>query len=162
MAAEEGADTVEITATRSAAEVPFGAVAPLLPAPDGPPDPGPAGDPVDHLRHSLAAQSAPAGDRTAVVLVDDAHLLDDASATLVHQLATSDGAVLVATVRTGEPAPDPVVALWKDGLAERLELDGLGPDVTAGVLEAVLGGPVDPGTAVRLAELCEGDGHLLR
>ena len=33
----------------------------------------------------------------------------------------------IATVRTEEPAPDPIVALWKDELAERLELQPLDP-----------------------------------
>ena len=48
-----------------------------------------------------------------------AHLLDDASATLLHQAVTTGAAVVVATVATGEPAPDSVVALWKDELLAR-------------------------------------------
>jgi DNA-binding CsgD family transcriptional regulator len=162
MATEGGADTVEVTATRSAAEVPFGAVAPLLPVPGEPQDADSIDEPVDHLRRSLAALAGRTGDRPVVVFVDDAHLLDDASATLVQQVAAADTAGIVATVRTGEPAPDPVVALWKDGITDRVELDRLGPDVVAGVLEGVLGGPVDPATVARLAELSEGNGHLMR
>ncbi len=63
--------------------------------------------------------------RPLALLVDDAHLLDDASATLVHQLASTRSAFVVLTVRSESPAPDPVVALWKDELAERIDLSPL-------------------------------------
>ena len=66
-----------------------------------------------------------AGDGPLVVFVDDAHLLDDGSATMLHQLAMTGAATVLATVRTGESAPDAVVALWKDGPAERIELQVL-------------------------------------
>src|ERR1700760_592 len=46
-----------------------------------------------------------------LVLVDDAHLLDDLSALIVHQLVLQDVASVIATIRTGEPAPDAVTAL---------------------------------------------------
>ena len=38
---------------------------------------------------------------------------------------------MLATLRSGERAADSVVALWKDGLAERLELQPLGPEAIA-------------------------------
>jgi len=41
--------------------------------------------------------------------IDDAHLLDDMSAALVHQLAASGRAYVIATVQAGEPVPDPGV-----------------------------------------------------
>ncbi len=63
-----------------------------------------------------------AGVRPLVVFVDDAHLLDGGSATLVHQLALTRAATVLVTVTSGETAPDPVVALWMDGPAERIEL----------------------------------------
>ena len=58
--------------------------------------------------------------------VDDAQLLDPASAALVLHLVTSGTAFVVATVRTGERPPDAVVSLWKDTGAQRLELGELG------------------------------------
>jgi predicted ATPase len=57
-----------------------------------------------------------------LVLVDDAHLLDDLSALIVHQLVLQNVASVIATIRTGEPMPDAVTALWKDNLLRRLEL----------------------------------------
>ena len=47
------------------------------------------------------------GGRPLVLLVDDAHLLDDASATLVHQLVATRSAFVIATVRTGEAGARP-------------------------------------------------------
>ncbi len=63
-----------------------------------------------------------------VVLVDDAHLLDELSALVLHQLVHSRAAAVIVTIRTGEPAPAAVTALWKDGLLRRRELE---PGVTA-------------------------------
>ena len=71
---------------------------------------------VGRLINSFVAQQ-----RQGKVLigVDDAHLLDGLSAHVVHQLAQTRGPRLVVTVRTGEPEPDAVTALWKDGLLAR-------------------------------------------
>jgi DNA-binding CsgD family transcriptional regulator len=97
-----------------------------------------------------------------VLFVDDAHLLDDASATLIHQLAYTDAAFVLVTVRTGEPAPDPIVALWKDGITERMELGGLTAESIEELLPSILGGPVDPAAAVALAVHCQGNVLFLR
>src|SRR5262245_44065962 len=86
MADERGADTAHVTATRSAAQVPFGAVAPLLPAAL---DPSERTDHADTLRRTLDALAARSRERPLVLFVDDAHLLDDASATLLHQVAAA-------------------------------------------------------------------------
>jgi DNA-binding CsgD family transcriptional regulator/DNA-binding transcriptional ArsR family regulator len=97
-----------------------------------------------------------------VVFVDDAHFLDDGSATLLHQLALAHAATVVATVRTGTPVPDPVVALWKDGPAERIEVAALSAAAVEEILVTVLGGPVDTATLRRLSEHCRGSPLFLR
>ena len=74
------------------------------------------------------------------MFVDDAHLLDGGSATLVHQLALTGAATALVTVRSGEMAPDPVVALWKDALAERIEVAVLPDAAIEELLAMVLGG----------------------
>ena len=160
LAERAGLATVRVTATRSAAELPFGALTPLLPGED--PPAGTVDDRADLLRRSAAALVERAGDRRLVVLVDDAHLLDGSSATLVHQLVAGGSAVVVATVTTGEPAPDPIAALWKDGLAERMDIGGLGSDAIAELLPVVLGGPVDPATSAALTDHCRGNVLYLR
>lgn len=150
----------QATASRSAAQLPFGALAPLLPT--RPPEPGALDDRIDLLRRSVAALAERSGDRRLLLFVDDAHLLDDASATLIYQVAATDAATVLVTVLVGEPAPDPVVALWKEGLGERVEVGGLKAEAIEELIAAVLGGPVDPATAVQLTERCQGNALFLR
>lgn len=59
------------------------------------------------------------GDRF-VLGVDDPTCSTTPPPPLVHHLAGTGVDFVVVTVRIGESPPDPVVALWKDGLAERL------------------------------------------
>ena len=115
------------TATRASRGLPFGAFASLLP-PDPADDRLARGEHGELLRRYVQAVVEGAEGRPLVVFVDDAHLLDAGSATLVHQLALTRAATVVATVRSGEAVPDPVVALWKDGPAERIEVGVLDDD----------------------------------
>src|SRR2546421_8560338 len=120
-----GCATFRVAATRAAATIPFGAFAQPLP----PPGALPAGQ-LDFLRQAVRALGELAGNRRLVLSVDDAHLLDAGSATLVHQIVTSGRALVVVTVRAGEPALDPIVALWKERLTAYVELQALGrPEV---------------------------------
>ncbi len=66
-----------------------------------------------------------AGGRPLLLAVDDAHQLDAASALLVHQLVADFTTLVALTVRLGEPVPDPITALWKDELAERVDVGPL-------------------------------------
>jgi DNA-binding CsgD family transcriptional regulator len=146
---------------QAAAEIPFGALAHLLPAPAG--DAVSAREDRSRMLHRYAdALTGPADGRRLVLLVDDAHLLDDSSATLVYQLATTGAAFVLVTVRAGTRAPDPVTALWKDGLTDRVELAGLPNELLEQLLGAALGGPVDPDTVLTLATRCDGNVLFLR
>ena len=84
-----------------------------------------APDRAELLRRSVDGLVAAAGDRRLLVGIDDAHLLDDSSAALVHQLATATPVTVLVTVRSGTQAPDPIVALWKDTAADRFEIQAL-------------------------------------
>ena len=114
IARRAGPDVGIVRATASAQEVPLGAFADVVPGagPNGvPPDLADLREAVHALAHGL-------------LVVDDAHLLDEVSATVVHQVVSSGRARVVLTVRTGEAAPDAVTALWKDELAvEGLEIE---------------------------------------
>jgi DNA-binding NarL/FixJ family response regulator len=97
-----------------------------------------------------------------LVLVDDAHLLDDMSALIVHQLVLQGVASVIATIRTSESTPDAVTALWKDSLLRRLELQPLSRNETGHLLQSVLDGPVSAECADRMWKLSRGNVLFLR
>ncbi len=109
---------------------------------------------------AIAAAVRARGDRVCL-LVDDAHHLDEASAGLVHQLHVT-GVPVLATLRTGLVAPEPITALWKADGGRRISLAPLPPADVAILLERVLGGQVDTGTARELARRSAGNPLLLR
>ncbi len=143
-------------ATRSAASIPLGAFAALLPA-----TPAPAAG-ADVLARARAALAERTGGRRLVLCVDDGHLLDDASAALVHQLVAAGEAFAVVTVRRDEPAPDALRALWKDDLCAFVELSELSRADVERLLGEVLGGPLDGRSRRALWELTRGNGLFLR
>src|SRR3954467_13809455 len=109
-----------------------------------------------------AAQTLRAGGPGWVLGVDDAHLLDEVSATVLQHLATERAILMVLTVRSGQSAPDAVTALWKDGPAERLDLPPLAEAPTTALLRAVLDGPVEAATEHRFFEITRGNVLWLR
>jgi DNA-binding CsgD family transcriptional regulator/tetratricopeptide (TPR) repeat protein len=145
-----GGRTNWIVGTQSARSLPLGAFAASLTDPISEPMPG-----VRRLINSFVAQRVLIG-------VDDAHLLDELSAHVVHQLAQSRGSRLVITVRSAAGEPDAVTALWKDRLLARLDLQPLSADATRDVIEADLGGPVDTRSARRFWTLTGGNALFLR
>ena len=113
--------------------------------------------PTSRSSSSAAAPSASAPARTDAPVclgVDDAHLLDPASAALVLHLATAAGVFVVVTVRAGVTAPDAIDSLWKDGGARRMELQPLSDDAIEALVEAALDGPVGQ-SVVRARRRCQ-------
>ena len=108
--------------------------------------------------------AALAGEREAraVVLVDDAHLLGGPAAGLLLQLAMDGAACVVAAVPAGEPVADGVVTLWKDGLADRVDLTGLARPAVEELLWTTLRGPVEPATVTQLFNQAQENLHFLR
>ena len=154
VARQRGALTRWAVATESARALPLGAFAPTL---------GMVGsDPARLVRQASDALPAGTGKAGVVIGVDDAHLLDELSATLVHQLVLRRVASVVLTLRSGEAAPDAVTALWKDGHLSRLELQPLSQDETTALVEARLGGPLDSATARRLWSITRGNALYLQ
>ncbi|MGC9439689.1 LuxR C-terminal-related transcriptional regulator [Streptomyces sp. WG5] len=97
-----------------------------------------------------------------LLLVDDAHLLDDASAALVHQLAVHGRTRLLVVATEGVPAPGAVSRLWSGELLPRLTLEPLPREETADLLAAGAATALDPLTVDRLHRLSRGDLRLLR
>jgi DNA-binding CsgD family transcriptional regulator len=136
--------------------LPFGGLAQILPS-----DP-PAGlSPAGLLRWAVDGLHADAGERPIVLAIDDAHLLDPPSAALAH-LVVREGATLLGTLRTAEPVPPPIRALWTEGLLSHAELAPLDPNESRALLTTLAGGPIEAGSAQRLARLGGGNPLLLR
>jgi len=157
IARERGFPTASVRANRSAATIPYGAFAPLLPTTDRPRE-----SRADVLREATEAVLALAGDGRLVLFVDDAHELDEASAALLLQLALSDRTFLVVTMRSDQPAPDPVVLLWKDEILGRIDLQPLGAKDTARLIAGALGGAVEGTTVQGLWSASGGNALFLR
>jgi DNA-binding CsgD family transcriptional regulator len=149
--------TAHVIATRSAASIPFGPFAAFLPAGE---DLHP--ELLGLLRQAGEALAERAGTRRLVLVVDDAHLLDDGSAALVHQVARERTCSVLATVRTPGPAPDTVTALWKEGLAERIDLGVLTEEEVREAATGALGGPVAAASVRRLWQVSGGNALYVR
>lgn len=155
--AADGRQTSWMAATEALRSIPFGAIAHLLPD-DWPAD-------ADRLRvlAAVAGRARAMGGREQVILgFDDAHLLDEGSAALLVHLAARQLAFLVVTVRAGTAVPDAVTALWKDGMADRLDLGGLPAPAVDALVDHVLGGDVDGLTRELLHRTAGGNPLALR
>jgi hypothetical protein len=138
-------------ATASSATIPLGAMAGLIP------DEVRSDNPLELVRRSLAALRELADRRTMLLFVDDAQLLDPTSATLVLELAATTEVFVLATLRSGEPTPDAVDALWKDGGARRIELGRISDAAVEELVEAGVGRPVEQGTMRQIVDACAGN-----
>lgn len=148
-AASDGVATSHVIATRSAATQPLGVLQPLL-ADDARSADGATLPTGRHL-------AVPGGGKRLVVLVDDAHLLDDASAALLLEAADGTTVSVLYTVTAGASRPDAVTALWKDRGAERIEIEPLDTAGVIGMTQHLLGGgDVPEWVGERLAQLAGG------
>jgi DNA-binding CsgD family transcriptional regulator len=122
-----------VAGTESARSIPLGVFAHLV---------GPAAsrDPIAGL---AAARETIRAAEHSIIGVDDAHLLDHLSATLVHQLALEGSVRIVAAVRDGEVVPDAITSLWKDGYLKRLRLSPFSKKQCLGLVEEALGGRLE-------------------
>ena len=155
-AERDGAHTAWAQATRSAASVPLGAFAGVIPVDAG------SDDRFELLPRATQSMRELAGGQQLVIGVDDVQLLDRASAALVLHVAATAAAFVVATVRSDEPCEDAIVSLWKDLEAPRLELSCLGEADTERLLEAMLGGPVEQGISGWIRETSGGNALYVR
>ncbi|MBX7548311.1 LuxR C-terminal-related transcriptional regulator [Streptomyces sp. tea 10] len=139
--AVRGTDHALVTGTPEARELPFAAFAHLLP---------------DAVSPQRAVQIL-SGVR--LLVVDDAHLLDEASAALVHQLAVHGRTRLVVAAVDGVPTPGAVSRLWTGELLPRL---ALAPLPYEDVVQLLAPSGLEPLTVRRLHGVCRGDLRLLR
>jgi DNA-binding NarL/FixJ family response regulator len=138
--------------TESSRSIPLGVFAHRIPTTG-------SRDPVALL---AAAREAVLGGPETVIGVDDAHLLDELSSTLLHQIAVERAGQIVATVRSGEPVPDAVTALWKDNYLRRLDLMPFTKQQSIELVESVLGGTLEGLSADVMWEASGGNPLFLR
>ncbi|SNX65440.1 DNA-binding NarL/FixJ family response regulator [Streptomyces sp. TLI_55] len=142
--AVRGTDCARVAGTPETRHIPFAAFAHLLPE-------------TVSLHRAVQLLAA-----VRLLLVDDAHLLDDASAALVHQLAVHGRTRLLIVATDGTAVPSAVARLWTGELLPRLVLEPLPQEETAQLAAAGVGGALEPLTVNRLHRLCRGDLRLLR
>ena len=151
-----GAETEWVAATRAAAAIPFGALAALLP------EPMPLGAPVEVMRATARHIRNRSSGARMVIVVDDAHQLDDASSTLIAYLVTSHTAFVIMTIRSGEPVADVLTVLPKDGHALRLDLAPLPDQVMDRLIENAAPRHLDALRRRRLRRTARGNPLALR
>ena len=104
---------------------------------------------------------APLGS-TITVFVDDAHLIDEASAGLLQKLASAGAIKIVAAARSLDDTGPGIHALWASGLLHQVSLGPLDRGQTESVLSTVLGPRVHPLTRAELFTTSGGTPLLLR
>jgi DNA-binding NarL/FixJ family response regulator len=156
-AASEGWATLEVRASVGYSRVPFGPMRTILPMSDSTDVELPAL--VDQIERELAARRSQRG---LVLVVEDAHELDGASAGLIHQLVATRSVVALVTTRARGTPPVAINDLWKDGYADRIELRELSRRETATLLEHLLGGPCAESSADRIWHVTDGNPLYVR
>jgi DNA-binding CsgD family transcriptional regulator len=149
--------TERVVGSRTTALLPLGAVAALLAGGLGLPGPDGHVDTVALFERTRLALHARHNGRRVVTVADDVALLDAASLALLGYLAAQGTIFLIATVRTGEPVPDLVTGLWRDGRVARVDLADLSRTHLDTLLHLALGGPIEAGAARHLWEVTRGN-----
>ena len=162
LAAAAGHPTERVFGCRSTAGLPLGAVAALFTG--GPGLPGPDGqlDTAGLFEQSRRALHHRHGGRRLVIVADDVSLIDSASLALLGYLAAQGTIFLIATVRSGEPVPDLVTGLWREGRLERVDLADLSRADLGTLLHLTLDGPVEAGTGREFWEVTGGNPRYVR
>ncbi|MEA2589005.1 MAG: hypothetical protein QOH66_1932, partial [Actinomycetota bacterium] len=147
----EGYEIMRVAATDGGADIPFGAFAHLL-----------EGDSTTEEGSGSTPQTAKrllqlAAGRRLVLVVDDAHFLDDPSAALVHKLVRGPRVFALLSITNRARTPQPILTLWKDDLIDRLELGALSREDLRRLVRARLGADIDGLTERSLWEATGGN-----
>jgi hypothetical protein len=154
-AAEAGWATLAIRGSLGFGEVPLGPFRTVLPVRAS----------SDLTEMTVSVQQELLGlqkGRGLLVLADDCQDLDEPSVGVLHQLVATRSITAIMTVRSGTALSPALTSLWKDGLAERIELQNLSQAETVEMLTARLGGPLQDSSGARLWHLTEGNPLYLR
>ena len=153
---DEGYTLLPVIAMPELRDIALGAMAPLL-ATTGAPSTESTSDRLARL-YSLVA---PAGSKH-VLIVDDAPLLDDISASTIYQLVRVYGVRCVITARTEHPLDGPLARLRDEDVLDVTELDGLSTRIASELVEQAFGGVVEPASLRAVVDLAAGNPLFLR
>ncbi|SDK41616.1 AAA ATPase domain-containing protein [Arthrobacter sp. ok362] len=159
--AELGAEVtpVPIHGSASLTKVPYGVLGPFI-----------VGLPVQEATSQLAVlrtlwahleEQKRATQKPLLLVVDDAHDLDEATAGILAELAAAGWAKLLVGAAARPGLPEPLLQLWFEGIAERHDLRPLTLPQTTEMLEGELGSQVLPNVAEILWEASGGNPMLL-
>ncbi|MDO3639693.1 LuxR C-terminal-related transcriptional regulator [Mycolicibacterium arseniciresistens] len=154
IAASRGCESRWTVGASSARSIPLGAFTAW--APLG------AADTVALVRGVVESLTAAPPGADVVIAVDDAHLLDDLSTFVVHQIVARSAAKVILTVRDSAPVPIALQEISNVGAFDRLDVQALSPEETETLLRAALGGAVAPDAASRLWKLTQGNALYLQ
>ncbi len=144
---------VEILALEELRDVPLGALAPALASATL------GADLAERLANAVGALVA---SEPAVVLVDDAPLLDDLSAAAVYQLVRVYKVPCILTARDEHPLVGPIQRLEHEGLVERIEVEPLTATEVQSVLDERFGARVEAESIRGMLSRSEGNPLVLR
>jgi DNA-binding CsgD family transcriptional regulator/tetratricopeptide (TPR) repeat protein len=154
-AAREGWATLAVRGSAGFAAVPLGPFRTVLRIPTS----FELTDLTDAVASALVAMRTAKG---LLVVADDCQDLDESSSGLLHQLVAAGLVLAIITTRSGTQPPATVTALWKDGLAERIELQSLSRRETTELLAASVGGSVEDSSANRIWHVTGGNPLYIR
>ena len=152
--ADPATPVIPVRANASLRTVPLGPVSDLVRL-----APGPVATQLDQLLEALrtlAADGAP-----PVLLVDDAHHLDDTTLALITRALATGAARVVATLRSDLPTPPDVTSWWKDAGLDRRTVAPLESAAFGHLLDRVLG-PTAAATHQRIVDVAAGNPLHLR
>ena len=150
---------VQIHGSSSLASVPFGVLAPYtaeLTAED-------SVSPVAVLRSvwSYFEKLKAGKDTPLLLMMDDAHHLDEATASIVADMISAGWASVIAAGRPRPGLPQPLAQLWYDGLADRVDLRPMNREQIEEVLTHALDGTVPSGTIDTIWSASGGNPRIL-
>ena len=149
-----GISVIRVLATRESVGFPLAALAPYLvdryaDAGEVPQDPVRL---LAHMREALGPHSA----GRPLLFVDDLPLLDPLSAVVISQLIGAGSAVMLATVRTGDPLPEMYNGGWSGGAVVGVDLAPLSETQCGNLVQRALGAPIAARAVGRLHTLSGG------
>ena len=157
LAGDRGMSAASIRATKSATDVPFAALDAFLTELDVPAD-------LDAKLVAAATKAIDArrGLKRMVLVIDDAHQLDDSSALLLDRVVDHGGAFIVVTARVGEGDHTAVIRKWRDQQFLRIEVGPMPDRDLRTLAEMAVGGPIEGSSLQAIAESSRGNVLFLR